>query len=129
MKKTKQQFVKEWILFAEEDLKSAGYLTQTKLFNNACFHSQQAVEKYFKGWLTHKEIKFTKTHDLAQLLSLLRKNGEKINIDIRSIKWLSGCYFETRYPDAYFEFHTKKDAEKALAIAEKIIKKVKNKLK
>ena len=39
------------------------------------FHAQQAVEKLLKAVLTSRAIAYTRTHDLAALLDLLRQNG------------------------------------------------------
>ena len=39
------------------------------------FHAQQAVEKCLKAVLTSRAITYTRTHDLAALLYLLRQNA------------------------------------------------------
>ena len=39
------------------------------------FHAQQAVEKCLKAVLTNRAIVYTRTHDLAALLYLLRQNA------------------------------------------------------
>ena len=39
------------------------------------FHAQQAVEKFLKAALSHHRVAFAKTHDLVQLLNLLKANG------------------------------------------------------
>jgi HEPN domain-containing protein len=39
------------------------------------FHAQQAVEKCLKAVLTSRAVHYTRTHDIAGLLNLLRKNG------------------------------------------------------
>jgi HEPN domain-containing protein len=35
----------EWLKLANEDLQSAEYLFEKKLFRMVCFHAQQSVEK------------------------------------------------------------------------------------
>lgn len=37
-----------WLTFAHEDLKVAGILLSEQIYNQVCFHSQQAVEKALK---------------------------------------------------------------------------------
>ncbi|MBU4271901.1 MAG: HEPN domain-containing protein [Planctomycetes bacterium] len=63
--------VAEWIEKAEGDFATA--LREIRARKNpnydaACFHSQQCVEKYFKGILQSATIPFGKTHDLCVLL-------------------------------------------------------------
>jgi len=45
---------KRWIEFAGEDLKIAELALKEKLYNQACFHSQQCVEKILKGFIIFK---------------------------------------------------------------------------
>lgn len=45
------------------------------ILDSACFHCQQAVEKYFKVFLLSKQIPFEKTHNL-EYLKLLCIQGE-----------------------------------------------------
>lgn len=114
------KYVESWFARAEEDLNAVGLLLKKGgSLNLACFHAQQAVEKYLKGFLAHHEIHVRKVHDLGSLLE------ECENID-RSFKnfhdaatFLSQFYIESRYPDDYIEFG-RKDAEKALRAGEKI---------
>ena len=42
-----------------------------RVYDAACFHSQQTVEKYFKARLCEAGAVFPKTHDLVALLKLL----------------------------------------------------------
>jgi len=68
---------KEWTLLAERDLNSAEFLANnmhpipTEI---VCFHCQQAVEKYLKGYLAEKQDKEPPyTHDLVILCKLCEK--------------------------------------------------------
>ena len=38
------------------------------------FHAQQAIEKALKAVLAHRSVRYRLTHDLAELLDLLREN-------------------------------------------------------
>ena len=117
--------------FATDNFKVAQIALQEGdgLFRNVCFDCQQAVEKALKGLLTHKEKEFKKSHDLIYLNSLVKKCKIDIQADEEGLDWLANCYFETRYPDAYFETYTREDAEKALKIAQEILEQVKNRIK
>jgi HEPN domain-containing protein len=44
---------------------------KNRVLDAACFHCQQAVEKYFKARLCEAGISFPKIHDLAGLLNLI----------------------------------------------------------
>ena len=58
-----------WIEAAASDLRSAEILLQqdTYLAPQSAFHTQQAAEKCFKGFLTWHSITFRKTHNLVKL--------------------------------------------------------------
>lgn len=46
---------KEWFAIAEKDLKSAKILFEHDVdYGIVCFHCQQAIEKYLKGYLILK---------------------------------------------------------------------------
>ena len=68
--KTKE-FVKQWILRANEDLLVVDKLTEFEMVatSSVCFHCQQAVEKYLKAFLISIGIDIIKTHNIEFLLS------------------------------------------------------------
>lgn len=39
------------------------------------FHAQQAVEKYLKAVLAYRDITFPRSHDIEELVGLLRRKG------------------------------------------------------
>lgn len=51
MKKGNKKRYEEFLIFAEEDLKSARVLLKEGIFNQVCFHSQQVVEKSLKSFI------------------------------------------------------------------------------
>jgi HEPN domain-containing protein len=64
----------EWVEKAEGDFQVAAQIMRRRkdrVFDAACFHCQQAVEKYFKARLVEAGIAFPKTHDLGVLLKLI----------------------------------------------------------
>lgn len=89
-----------WFVFAEEDLKLAEYSLKEKIYNQACFHSQQGVEKMPKGYLKKNKKRIPRTHLLDDLLNLC------VEIDRNFSKLKEYClildkyYIPTRYPDA-----------------------------
>jgi HEPN domain-containing protein len=62
-----------WVEKAEHDLTAATHnldFVHEGLADIVCFHCQQCVEKYLKGFLILHEIPFPRTHDLRVLLEL-----------------------------------------------------------
>lgn len=115
-----------WFRFAQEDLKVAKLSFEEKIYNQACFHSQQGVEKMLKGFLKIKDKNIPKVHSLAQLLTLC------VEIDIGFENLRTACvklddyYIPTRYPDALpgmlpEGMPSEDDARKAVSILEEVM--------
>ena len=65
----------------------------------ACFHCQQAIEKYLKTFLTFHDQNFLKTHDIVSL----KIQCTKIDKDFADFKFknLYRYSVRARYPDGY----------------------------
>lgn len=87
-----------WLQFAREDLRVAEWALDETINNQACFHSQQCVEKSLKAWLVNQGKSPPRVHQLATLLSLIP--GELVDDLIDGIELLDQFYIPTRYPDA-----------------------------
>lgn len=64
----------DWVAKAEGDFLVATQIMRRRkqrVYDAACFHCQQTVEKYLKARLHEAGIPFAKTHDLVVLLNLL----------------------------------------------------------
>lgn len=70
--KDKSALAQGWFRKAESDLADAGGRTVASEgpYDTACYHAQQAVEKYLKGYLAWQEQPFPRTHDLEELQRL-----------------------------------------------------------
>lgn len=89
---------KEWLNRAKEDLDAAlAIIPNEHLTNIVAFHSQQTVEKSFKGIIEEFEIGFEKIHNLERLLSVVNKKVH-FEVDLNFIKKLDEVYISTRYP-------------------------------
>ena len=64
-----------------------------------CFHAQQAVEKSLKAVLFTRQIEFRRTHNLADLASLLRQNGIETPISDEQLLRLNPFAVTFRYDD------------------------------
>ncbi len=65
----------EWFKIAETDLSSGEFLqSMTPVpFEIICYHRQQSVEKYLKGFLALKGEEMKKTHNLTKLNKICQK--------------------------------------------------------
>jgi HEPN domain-containing protein len=70
----------DWIRFAREDLRVAEWAFSAEMYNQACFHAQQCVEKVLKAWLRCQGTLPPRTHQLSLLLALL---PDKVLADLR----------------------------------------------
>lgn len=125
--------VNNWIKKALEDLKVAEHelsLDEKQMVTSAiCFHSQQAVEKLLKAYLTSKNIKVGKTHDIAYLLQLcINQDSDFLELKKLNVDQLTFYAVEIRYPDDFYipSMKEAKDSyELAVVVKEFIVKKLK----
>jgi HEPN domain-containing protein len=68
---------KDWIAHAQSDLKMGqlGREDGEIMFEQVCFHAQQAVEKAMKAVLLARKVDFPLTHDLEALMDIGQKAG------------------------------------------------------
>jgi HEPN domain-containing protein len=89
-----------WVVFAAEDLHAAQILFAEDVWNQACFHAQQCVEKALKGLIVHLGHEAPpRTHSVAELLDKLP--GEwfgEFRTELRDA--VDDYYIPNRYPDA-----------------------------
>jgi HEPN domain-containing protein len=91
----------KWLEFARDDLAMAESAIEKVIFNQACFHAQQGVEKALKGYLRGRKDSIPKTHSLNELLTLCRSWDEAFAELERDCERLDRYYIPTRYPDAF----------------------------
>ena len=63
------------------------------------FHAQQAVEKLLKAVLTLAAVRYRRTHDLVELIELLRANGIRMPESLEYVRRLSPFAAVFRYGD------------------------------
>ena len=90
--------LKQWLEKAEHDLIAAKLImdNQPIILDVACFHCQQAIEKYLKTFLVLKNQDFPKTHNLDILL----KNCSDLNAEFAALDMgnLEDFAVRGRYP-------------------------------
>ena len=108
-----------WFEFARTDLRMAELALGAGLFNQACFHAHQAVEKLLKGFILARGRHVPRTHSLLDLGCLAQELGFPQELR-NKIRILDGYYLPTRYPDALpylSHLPQRKEAEEAIALA------------
>ena len=95
-----QKILSDWLNKATLDLKSAQALLShdPPLLYPACFHCQQAAEKYLKAFLTLKQIEFPKTHIIEELLDLIYTVDEGLAARLATAARLTPYGVDIRYP-------------------------------
>lgn len=98
------QYIENWLKKAENDLKIVKHeleLSEEEMVKDgACFHCQQAVEKYLKAYLIFHKIDFPRTHNIEFLLEQAAKiDPEFSQINVEE---LTDFGVDIRYPDSFY---------------------------
>jgi HEPN domain-containing protein len=115
-----------WLQFAKEDMLSAQILLKERVYNQVCFHSQQAAEKILKAFLKSQKIIPPKIHSLLELLEMCKGKNNRFNLIQKGCEYLSRFYLPVRYPDALAGtlpegLPSREEAENSLGFAEEIV--------
>ena len=95
-----RDLVRQWITKADQDLAAAEILLKDGGSPRSiiAFHSQQAVEKYFKAILVRHQVYFPKTHDIGKILDLVAACEPAIAAELQTTTELTPFGTEVRYP-------------------------------
>lgn len=122
----------EWLRRAKGNLiigKDSSYIDLRDIpMEDLCFNLQQCVEKSLKAVLIFNEIEFPFVHEIASLLTILKKNKIEVPDDIIYAAKLTRYAVSTRYPGDYDKI-TDTDYKEASEIAEKVYNWAKNKIR
>ena len=111
----------EWLKRARSNLALAKQRGSEEVYlEDLCFEAQQAAEKALKAVLISQRIPFRFVHDLAELLTLLERNGIALPDEVRLAAGLTDYSVEARYPGP-FEPVTEEEFREAVRIAEAIV--------
>jgi HEPN domain-containing protein len=115
----------DWFRQAEADLRHARNARDDGDYNWAAFASHQAAEKAIKALFQKLHLEAW-GHVLSILLVNLPKDRTPDAALIDRAKELDKHYIPTRYPNGFergapLDFYTRKEAEEAIAGAEKIL--------
>ena len=126
--------VENWLEFARQDLAVCKLALEAKIYNQACFHSRQAVEKVLKGYLLSRNKSIPQIHALDDLFNLCVKIDNNFQELKDMCSKLDKYYMPMRYPDALpgilpEGLPNEKDAQEALSNAKEIMEFVKGKIR
>jgi HEPN domain-containing protein len=94
-------------------------------YDEVCFHSQQAAEKFFKALLQEWGLSVPKIHELDNLLTMLLPSDTTLLVVRRGLRGLSRLAVDYRYPG----FHAnRRKAQIALGRAGRIRLEVRTRL-
>lgn len=119
MKKENKDVAKGWILKADGDLETVSLiLKEGGSYDIACFHAQQAAERFLKAFLNYHGRPFPKTHDIEELLALCGEIEKRFDELAEDTAFLTDYAVQARYD---VEFWPGKDeVEAAIAAVNKI---------
>ena len=111
---------RRWFQKAENDLLNVQNNLEAERYasDTVCFHCQQAVEKYLKGFLAWHQVPFAKTHDLLELLRWVREiadaDAEMLSANLLLLDRYS---VSVRYPQEYEEEPDEEEVREAVEAA------------
>jgi HEPN domain-containing protein/predicted nucleotidyltransferase len=127
-----KDIVADWLQQAEEDSRAAKYLFDGGYFRSACYSAQQAIEKAIKAWLLKEGWELEKVHSIRRLLSIGRRFELGLDVSDDETTFIDSVY-RGRYPAEAgllpLGEPSRTDAEKAVALAGRILKAVQAGLK
>lgn len=89
-----------WIAFAREDMRMAELAYADGIWNQACFHVQQCVEKLLKAALARQQLPIPQVHWLSDHLDRVDPaTSQALSHLGPRIRALDHFYIPTRYPD------------------------------
>ncbi len=111
----------DWIRRAWSDLELARTPRKTKiLFEDLCFHAQQATEKALKAVLVFKSVPFMRTHNIRTLMDLLPEDLNPPE-EAKEAPILTDYAVLARYPGD-LEPVTEEEYLEAVRIAETVVR-------
>jgi HEPN domain-containing protein len=114
-----KKLTREWVKKAEHDYVMARQCSRSKipLHDGVCFHCQQCAEKYLQALLQELGLSVPKTHELDDLLTMLRSHHPSLRSLRRGLLFLTNFAVEARYPGKNV---SKRQAASALRWMEKV---------
>ena len=108
-----------WLRKGDSDLATARrVLDGPGPYDTACFHAQQAIEKYLKAVLAYSGEPIPKMHELEDLADLARASAPDLDVDVEELGDITPFAVEPRYKLGFWP--EREVAEEAVGTAEKV---------
>jgi HEPN domain-containing protein len=119
-----------WYAKAEQDWKIARLALDVEepLPEQCCYHAQQCAEKYLKGFLKSRRVRFKWIHDLRYLVDLCARAENGFDVLAADADTLTRAAEPSRYPGDDEEPVTVEDAKEAMEIAGRVREFVRGKV-
>jgi HEPN domain-containing protein len=118
---------RQWLRYADENLRSAQLLLDHGLLNPCLQNAQQAVEKSLKAVLSQRAIPLRRTHSINELTKILAASGMTIGLTEEECDLLDSIYIPSKYPlgSALPDFEPDEEVcHQCAQIAERIVRLV-----
>ena len=122
--------VRQWFIKADHDSKTAQdeLNTENPATDTVCFHMQQCVEKYLKGFLAFHDQEIKKIHNLtAILVDCVQVDPSFSELTAKQVDVLTPHATVLRYPDDFY-IPPVEEAQHAVQLAEDVKQFVLDKL-
>jgi len=129
MDESKRREIRQWIVKAGRDLRSARRLFSDTppLLDTAAYHCQQAAEKALKAFLTMHDTPFQKTHLLAPLVLQCMREDHEFGALQEAAEVLTPFATAFRYPGDLIEPEAT-DVVLAIELAQRVVDFVSSRL-
>ena len=108
-----------WLLKAESNLTTCRRIVESPgPYDTACFHAQQAVEKYLKGLLAFAGLPIPRTHNLEELERLCSVPNAALVLTGIDLTELTPYAVQMRYDTEFWPDQSV--AKEALEVAESV---------
>jgi HEPN domain-containing protein len=105
MNEKQLEYARQWVEKARHDLFVIDMMSEkeTSPADIAAFHAQQVIEKVLKGFLTAKNIRFRRTHDLEELIDIALPLLPELAAWREKCALITQYAVDVRYPDSISE--------------------------
>jgi len=124
--KEKAELVLGWWRKAQSDKIALEVTLRAQALDVACFHGQQAAEKYLKAFLIHQEAPFPYTHNLSKLVELCAQVDPEFRPFLPRVEPLTPYAVRPRYDVSFWP--SQEEAEEAQSVAHALFEFVRRRL-
>jgi HEPN domain-containing protein len=100
--KEKTDLTRGWLRRAASDLIALDASLDAGALDAACFHAQQAAERYLKAYLIYTGLEFPFTHNLSKLVELCAQADVSFRTLLPLVESLTPYAVELRYDDEFW---------------------------